>query len=123
MKKNKNNHNQTANDEIADESKNIDKNPDNAEPDGNKTAFYCAIVALAISAITFILAFMPFPFSGGVYFLIASALCSLACASFLNVQKRHGVLNGCKAVRICAYVLFAAVILVFVGAAIYAGIK
>ena len=92
-------------------------------PDGKRTAFYCALVAVIISAVALVLAFVPMPFSGGVYFLIASALSSLACAAFLNTKKRHSYFTACKVVRICAYVLFALVMLTFLGAAIYSGIK
>ena len=121
MKKNNNNSLENLNDENKEESRVKDGNL--SAPDGKKTAFYFALGAIIISAVTFILAFIPMPVSGGVYFLIASALCSLACAAFLNAQKRHGTFAACKAVRICAYVLFAAVMLFFIGAAIYAGLK
>lgn len=125
MKKNKNHSfNQTENDDIiGDEKSGQGGTQPTPAPDGNRTAFFCALVATIISAITFILAFIPLPVTGGVYFMIASALCSLAAAAFLNTQKKHGTFMACKIVRVCAYVLFAAVLLFFIGAAIYTSFK
>lgn len=81
---------------------------------GNKN-FVCLYVAIGCFAVACILLALSFFIRGaGVYMLIASMLSSLACASFLNAQKRRGENKVCKILRIVNYVVMGAAILVVV---------
>lgn len=85
----------------------------------NFTLLYVAIGCLAVSCITFALAFVIK--YAGVYMLIASLICSLAAVSFLNAQKRKAYNKLCLVIRISSYVIMVAALAVFVIGASLAG--
>ena len=59
----------------------------------------------------------------GIYALIASMLFEIAAMTFINVQKKQNDLKWLLYVKIVAYVLFAASILIFLGGTIWASEK
>lgn len=77
------------------------------EQKSSNVSLYIAIGCLAVAAVLFILAFALTPAVQGigVYLLIASAICALAGASFINAQKRHGKTKLLLALQIVAYVI------------------
>ena len=56
----------------------------------------------------------------GIYALIASMLFEIAAMTFVNLQKRKKDFKWLLYVRIAAYVVFAAALIVFVGGTIWA---
>lgn len=72
----------------------------------NFTLMFVALGCLLAGIVLFILSF--FIKGAGVYLLVASMIFALACASFLNGQKRRAYSTACKVLRVACYVLMVA---------------
>ena len=71
---------------------------------------FVALGCLIAGAIVFVLSF--FIKGAGVPLIIASMILALACASFLNGQKRKAYSNACKVLQVLSYVLMIACVAV-----------
>ena len=93
------------------------KNGQNNEPEKYKkmTCVFVAIGLIIAGAVALGLAFTVL----GIYALIASMLFEIAAMTFINLQKKKNDLKWLIYVKIAAYVLFAAAILLFVGGSIW----
>lgn len=93
------------------------------KPGGNgytgKTYAYIAIALIALSAVSFGLAFTML----GIYAIIASVLCSLAALAFADVQKRKNNFKRLVIIRICAYVTLGISVAFFTCGLIWSAIK
>lgn len=92
---------------------------ENAE-NSTRIYFYIALGALVAAAAAFGCAFIP---RIGVYMLIAAALLELASLAFLSTQKKKHPFRGVKYLTVAAYALFGATLALFLGGAIYAGLR
>lgn len=98
------------NDNLNEEEK-LNEEPEKANADEksgaeNFTLMFVALGCLVAGVIIFILSF--FIKGAGVYLIIASMIFALACASFLNGQKRKAYSNACKVLRVLSYALMIA---------------
>lgn len=97
------------------EKEKLDEKNEKVQTDGesgakNFTLMFVALGCLIVGVIIFILSF--FIKGAGVYLIITSMIFALACASFLNGQKRKAYSNACKVLQILSYVLMIACVAV-----------
>lgn len=91
----------------------------NQPADGRTIFFYVALIACALGAVAFGLAFTKL----GIYSLICSVIFELASLAFCNAQKKANDFKAVKYVKIAAYVLLGIFIAFFIGGIIYASIQ
>ena len=93
------------------------KNGQNGEPEKyeGKLFAWVAIGLCAAGAVAFGLAFSAL----GIYALIASLIFQIASLTFVNLQKKKNDLKWLLYIKIVAYALFAAAIMVFAGGTIW----
>jgi len=84
-------------------------------PYGGRAYAYVAIALCAVAAIFLGLAFSVL----GIYALIASVLSGIAAICFANVQKRKNDFKYLIIIKICAYVVTCASVLIFAGGLIW----
>lgn len=92
---------------------------DGQPPASGKAFFYIACAACALAAVFFGLAFVP---ALGVYALISSILLGIASLSFASAQRKRNNFKGVKYVKIAAYAVLAASLLLFIGGLIYSAV-
>ena len=93
------------------------KNTQNNGPENNNEKLF-AFVAIGLTvagAVAFGLSFTVL----GIYALIASLLLEIGAMTFVNVQKKKKDFKWLLYVKIAAYVLFFAAVLVFVGGTVF----
>lgn len=81
-----------------------------------KTYAYIAIGLIAAGAVAFGVSFTVL----GIYALIASLILEIAAITFVNLQKKRNDLKWLIYIKIAAYVVFIAAVIVFVGGAVWA---
>lgn len=84
-----------------------------------KTYFYLAVAACVVGAVALALSFTPI---GGIYALISSILLGLASLALAGRQKNKENFKGVFYVKVCAYALLAASLLIFIGGLIYSAV-
>ena len=88
---------------------------DNGEqPDGQKdyVFFWIAVACFAVGVVLFALAFLIK--NAGTTLLIASMFSELACATFLNAQKKRYNFLWVKIARVACYIIMGAALAVFI---------
>ena len=97
------------------------KNEQNNEPAKyqKKTYVFIAIGLIAAGAVALGLSFTKL----GIYSLIASMLFEIAGITFVNLQQKKNDLTWLLYVKIVAYALFVAALLLFAGGTIWASQK
>ena len=93
-------------------------NNDN-ENNNNKTYAYIAIGLIIVGAIAFGVSFTKM----GIYALSASMICEIAAITFVNLQEKKNKLNWLIYLKVAAYAVFIAALLVFVGGTIWSSDK
>lgn len=93
------------------------RNGQNKEPEQyqGKLFAWIAIGLCAAGAVALGLAFTVL----GIYALIASMLFEIAAMTFINLQKKKNDLKWLIYVKIAAYALFIAALLVFIGGSVW----
>ena len=91
----------------------------NNNNENNKTYFYIALGLLIAGAVAFGVSFTKL----GIYALIASMLCEIAAITFVNLQKKKNDFKWLIYLKVAAYILFAAALLVFAGGTIWSSQK
>ena len=99
------------------ENKNLQNN--SPENDGGKLFAYIAIGLIVAGGIALGLSFTVL----GIYALIASIILEFAAMTFINVQKKKNDFKWLKYIKLAAYAVFIAAIIVFVGGTIYSAQK
>lgn len=99
------------------DNKNQDRNTE--ENYTKKTYAYIAIGLAAAGAVALGVSFTVL----GIYALIASMLFEIAAMTFVNLQKKKNDFKWLNFIKIAAYVLFAAALLIFVGGTVWAADK
>ena len=88
---------------------------ENKNGNGQYDYAYIAIGLIIVGAIALGVSFTVL----GVYALIASMLFEIAAMTFVNLQKRRQDLKWLIYLKIAAYVLFGAALLIFVGGTVW----
>ncbi len=88
---------------------------ENKNGNGQYVYAYIAIGLIIVGAIALGVSFTVL----GVYALIASMLFEIAAMTFVNLQKRRQDLKWLIYLKIAAYVLFGATLLIFVGGTVW----
>lgn len=101
------------------EKDNKNKPDANGEKYEKKTYAYIAIALAAVGAVALGVSFTVL----GIYALISSMLFEIAAMTFVNLQKRKNDLKWLIYIKIAAYVLFAAALLIFVGGTVWSAEK
>lgn len=90
------------------------------QPYTGKTYAYIGIALTAVGAVALVLALTVGVL--GVYALIASVLLELGALTFINIQKKKNDFIRLKYIKICAYVLLAITLAVFIGGIIWSSL-
>lgn len=104
--------------EFETQTENEEQNKNGQPKSDTKAYFYAAIVACAMSAVAFGLAFSTLK----IYSLIASVTFLLAALTLINTQKKVNNFKWVFYLSIIAYVLLGIVTLFFIGGIIYAAV-
>ena len=96
-----------------------ENNANDTQNSGKPVFFYVAVVACALGAVAFGLAFTKL----AIYSLICSVLLELASLAFCNAQKKAHNFKAVKYVKICAYILLVIFVAFFIGGIIYVSIQ
>lgn len=100
--------------------KNEDKKPENPQENYTKKTF--AFIAIALAAAGAVALGVSFT-ALGIYALIASMLFEIAAMTFVNIQKKKNDLSWLFYIKIAAYIIFFAALVIFVGGTVWSAEK